>query len=82
MIGVGGIKSVQYIEESLQQGRFNLVAVGRAILENPGLFAKKNGGLKTGGKRLASFNKIKIHFLILICLPFLKLLASSFLNKS
>ena len=35
VIGVGGIKTTNYINESLQSGRFSLAAVGRAILNNP-----------------------------------------------
>lgn len=35
VIGVGGIESGRYIDESLQLNRFSLAAVGRAILRNP-----------------------------------------------
>ncbi|MGZ3775070.1 MAG: NADH:flavin oxidoreductase [Pseudobdellovibrionaceae bacterium] len=35
VIGVGGIKTANYIDESLKTHRFTLAAVGRAILENP-----------------------------------------------
>lgn len=35
VIGVGGIKSAEYINQSLEQKRFSLAAVGRAILNNP-----------------------------------------------
>jgi NADPH2 dehydrogenase len=35
VIGVGGIKTAKYINESLQDNRFSLAAVGRAILDDP-----------------------------------------------
>lgn len=35
VIGVGGIKSGQFIDESLQKNRLSLAAVGRAILKDP-----------------------------------------------
>jgi len=35
VIGVGGIKTAKYINKSLQENRFSLAAVGRAILTNP-----------------------------------------------
>ncbi|MFL5813387.1 MAG: NADH:flavin oxidoreductase [Bdellovibrionia bacterium] len=38
VIGVGGIETGAYIDQSLSQGRFALAAVGRAILKDPGLW--------------------------------------------
>lgn len=35
VIGVGGIQTRAYIEMALQEGRFSLAAVGRAILNDP-----------------------------------------------
>jgi NADPH2 dehydrogenase len=35
VIGVGGIRTARYINESLEQKRFSLAAVGRSILNNP-----------------------------------------------
>lgn len=35
VIGVGGIKTADYINDSLQKNRFSLAAVGRSILEDP-----------------------------------------------
>jgi NADPH2 dehydrogenase len=35
VIGVGGIETGDYIDRSLQTGRFSLAAVGRAILRDP-----------------------------------------------
>lgn len=35
VIGVGGIKTANYINKSLQQKQFSLAAVGRSILTNP-----------------------------------------------
>lgn len=34
-LGVGGIKSKNYIDSQLQQGSFSLAVIGRAFLENP-----------------------------------------------
>jgi len=42
VIGVGGIESGTYIDESLQLGRFTLAAVGRAILKDPSVWNKAN----------------------------------------
>ncbi len=41
VIGVGGIESGKYIDESLRQKRFSLAAVGRAILNEPKLWGKQ-----------------------------------------
>ena len=35
VIGVGGIQTVRYINESLGLNRFSLAAIGRAILTDP-----------------------------------------------
>ncbi len=35
VIGVGGIKTKNYIEEKLNSGAFSFAAIGRAILDNP-----------------------------------------------
>lgn len=35
VIGVGGIQSGDFIDQSLELGRFSLAAVGRAILNEP-----------------------------------------------
>lgn len=43
VIGVGGIETGEYIDESLQRGRFQLAAVGRAILKDPVGWANQNG---------------------------------------
>jgi NADPH2 dehydrogenase len=40
VIGVGGIETGTYIDESLQLGRFALAAVGRAILKDPSFWNK------------------------------------------
>ncbi len=40
IIGVGGIESIEYIEQSLQEQRFDLAAIGRAILKDPSSFAE------------------------------------------
>lgn len=40
IIGVGGIESIEYIEQSLEQQRFDLAAIGRAILKDPLSFAE------------------------------------------
>ncbi|CAE6948619.1 NADH:flavin oxidoreductase / NADH oxidase family [Vibrio sp. B1FLJ16] len=40
IIGVGGIESIEYIEQSLEQQRFDLAAIGRAILKDPSNFAE------------------------------------------
>lgn len=42
VIGVGGIKSTEYINQSLTQSCFTLAAVGRAILNDP-LWGPRNG---------------------------------------
>lgn len=39
IIGVGGIETADYIENSLEQSYFDLAAVGRAILRDPSQFA-------------------------------------------
>ena len=35
VIGVGGIKDPKFADQAIQQGRVDLVAVGRAILADP-----------------------------------------------
>jgi 2,4-dienoyl-CoA reductase-like NADH-dependent reductase (Old Yellow Enzyme family) len=35
IIGVGGIKTGEFIDQALQKNWFTLAAVGRAILEDP-----------------------------------------------
>jgi NADPH2 dehydrogenase len=40
IIGVGGIETVDYIEQALEHSYFDLAAVGRAILRHPGQFAE------------------------------------------
>ena len=35
VIGVGGIKDPEFADETIRQGRVDLVAVGRAILVDP-----------------------------------------------
>lgn len=42
VIGVGGIETAAYIEESLALGRFGLAAVGRAILKAPREWGEQN----------------------------------------
>jgi NADPH2 dehydrogenase len=44
VIGVGGIHDGSFIDERLRAGDISLAAVGRAILENPGDWGKKNLG--------------------------------------
>ncbi|HWU42795.1 MAG TPA: hypothetical protein VN132_05125, partial [Bdellovibrio sp.] len=41
VIGVGGIQTGDYIDESLRAGLFSLAAVGRAILEAPEVFCQR-----------------------------------------
>ena len=41
VIGVGGIESGKYIDESLQKKQFSLAAVGRAILKEPKLWGEQ-----------------------------------------
>lgn len=40
-IGVGGIESAEFIDRSLNEKKFSLAAVGRAILKDPQLFAMR-----------------------------------------
>lgn len=42
VIGVGGIETGVFIDESLQKGRFSLAAVGRAILKDPQAWCEQN----------------------------------------
>jgi NADPH2 dehydrogenase len=42
VIGVGGIETGNYIDESLQAGRFMLASVGRAILKDPKAWNQNN----------------------------------------
>jgi len=49
VIGVGGIESGRFIDEALQRGRFQLAAVGRAVLKDPGGW---------GEEQLGSFSEI------------------------
>jgi NADPH2 dehydrogenase len=42
VIGVGGIETGDYIDRSLFARKFSLAAVGRAILQDPELWAQKN----------------------------------------
>jgi len=44
VIGVGGIETAQYIDESLRARRFALAAVGRAILKDPADWGARNLG--------------------------------------
>jgi NADPH2 dehydrogenase len=42
VVGVGGIESGSYIDQSLRARRFSLAAVGRAILQDPGGWGRNN----------------------------------------
>ena len=42
VIGVGGIETAEYIDQSLRERKFSLAAVGRAILRGPELWRAEN----------------------------------------
>jgi len=48
VIGVGGITEPEYANRLIQEGRVDLVAVGRGLLEDPDWAAKAIKALKTG----------------------------------